>query len=81
MARGHEDKAGSAVADRIGLFTAILAIGGYVLAIVLAVKHPRTALIAMVAALVFTLICSSPMQSPLLGLVALCIGASLAKGM
>lgn len=72
--------AGSAVADRVGLFTTFVALGGFVMAVVMLVKHPKIAGPAIIAALIFTSICPSPTQHPLLGLLALLVGASVVKG-
>lgn len=77
---GERDGVGRAVADRVGLFTTLLALGGFVGAIWVAVKRPRIAFMAAIIALAFTGITPDPTQHPLLAIFALMVGASLWKG-
>lgn len=70
----------SAIADRVGLFTAIALLGGFAMAVVMLVKHPKIALPGVLLALVFTGICPSPTQHPLLGLLGIIVGFCLVKG-
>jgi hypothetical protein len=84
MAHGGRGRGGggeqSAIADHVGLFTAIALLGGYVMAIVMVVKHPRIGFEALLAALAFTVVIGSdPMQHPLLGLAGIIVGFCLVK--
>jgi hypothetical protein len=74
----HNDRETSAVADKVGPFSAIFMLGGFIAAIWVAVKHPRVALMCVIAGLLFAHICPSPTQHPLLGLAAIVVGFYLA---
>lgn len=77
---GHGGVNESAIADRVGLFTTLIALGGYVMVIVLLVKQPKIAIPAVLIAFAFTVgIGPDPMQHPLIGLAAMCMGASLIR--
>lgn len=67
-----------ALADHVGPFSAILALGGFIGAVVLVIKHPIVGLKCVFMAFVFTTISPDPMQHPLLGIIALMVGASMA---
>lgn len=69
----------NAIVDHVGLFTAIALLGGFAMAVMMLVKHPKIAIPGVICALVFTGICPSPTQHPLLGLLALFVGACLVK--
>lgn len=77
---GHFGGGDSAIADRVGLFTAITLLGGFAMAVFMIFKHPKIAMPCIIAAAIFTGICPSPTEHPLLGLAALFVGASLVKG-
>lgn len=74
----HVDKQASAVADRVGPFSAIFMLGGAIAAVWLIIKHPKTALSCVAVALAFAFVSSNPTQHPLLGLLAIGVGFCLA---
>lgn len=70
----------SAVASHVGLFTALALVGGVFAVGWMVLTQPKTAVLSVFAALIFTGICPDPLTHPGLGLLGMIVGFCLVKG-